>query len=57
MGSRNVPFDENAKCDDCGAKGAFDFMGDFLCTECALKIFGEPEACNRCGHKVCRCGE
>lgn len=26
-----------AKCDGCGAVGAFDFMGDYLCAECARK--------------------
>lgn len=33
--SREIPFDENAECDWCGAIGAFDFMGDFLCPNCA----------------------
>ena len=34
MGGRDVPFDEDATCDNCGAKGAYDFMGDFLCLKC-----------------------
>ena len=33
--SRQVPFEPNAVCDSCGAKGAFDFMGDMLCGRCA----------------------
>lgn len=35
MRSREVPFDENAKCDVCGQLGAFDFMGDLICPKCA----------------------
>ena len=31
---REVPFDEEAKCDNCGKLGAFDFMGDFICEDC-----------------------
>ena len=38
---REVPFDEKAKCDECGRVGAYDFMGDLLCPECAEKII-EP---------------
>ena len=34
MGDRPVPFDEEAVCDVCGAKGAYDFMGDMLCPQC-----------------------
>lgn len=33
--SREVPFDKNAICDACGSKGAFDFMGDYFCSNCA----------------------
>lgn len=36
--SREVPFDEAAKCDCCGKTGAFDFMGDLLCAECTEAI-------------------
>lgn len=32
---RNVPFNETAICDECGARGAFDFMGDYACEACA----------------------
>ncbi len=32
--SRDVQFDENAVCDECGVLGAFDFMGDFVCPKC-----------------------
>jgi len=34
---REIPYDLEAICDCCGHKGAFDFMGDFICEEC-LKI-------------------
>lgn len=32
--SRDVPFYEDDVCDGCGKKGAFDFMGDCLCSDC-----------------------
>lgn len=32
--TREIPFKESAICDDCGAEGAFDFMGDYLCGAC-----------------------
>ena len=32
--NRDVEFDENAVCDICGKKGAFDFMGDYICPDC-----------------------
>lgn len=35
---REIPFDEEAKCDECGAQGAFDFMGDFYCKACIEKF-------------------
>jgi hypothetical protein len=31
---RTVPFCEKEICDACGAKGAFDFMGDLYCGRC-----------------------
>lgn len=36
--SRDVPFIEDAICDVCGAKGAFDFMGDYACSKCSTKV-------------------
>jgi len=54
MSDRTVPFDEDAVCDICGEKGAYDFIGDFLCPECVDKAIEEP--CNRCGHISCICG-
>ena len=36
-------FDPDAICDHCGAKGAFDFMGDFLCAECAEDEWDDEE--------------
>lgn len=35
--SRDIPFDNNVACDDCGKIGSYDFMGDYLCTECFVK--------------------
>ena len=34
---REFPFDENAICDACGKKGAFDIYGDFLCELCLME--------------------
>ena len=40
---RDIPYDEEVKCDSCGKVGAFDFMGDcycddwlFTCEECEV---------------------
>ena len=57
MSGRAVPFDETEVCDNCGKVGAYDFMGDLLCPECASKAIGESEPCNRCGHSPCICGQ
>ena len=32
--SRDIPYNPNAVCDRCGAKGAYDFMGDYYCPDC-----------------------
>ena len=32
--SREIPFDNDAICDGCGKRGAYDFMGDLICDEC-----------------------
>lgn len=45
--SREVPFDEQAKCDNCGGVGAFDFMGDLLCPVCA-DAANDDEDCIGC---------
>lgn len=29
-----VPFDPDATCENCGGRGAFDFMGDDICPSC-----------------------
>ena len=36
--NREIPYEENEKCDVCGQEGAFDFMGDFVCAKCLAKI-------------------
>ena len=43
MSSRDVPFEIDAICDECGAKGAFDFMGDYFCPKCLRKAYEEIE--------------
>jgi len=35
--SRDVPYDEEAICDICGRKGAYDFTGDYFCDDCLKK--------------------
>lgn len=43
--SRDIVFEPMAVCDECGAGGAYDFMGDYLCMACSQKyIVPEPEA-------------
>ena len=32
---RTVPFEPDAICDGCGARGAWDFCGDYYCCQCA----------------------
>ena len=32
--SRDVPYEADAICDRCGAKGATDYMGDYFCHKC-----------------------
>ena len=56
MSDRTVPYDAKSTCDACGKVGAYDFMGDLLCPECAKEATGELEPCNRCGHSPCICG-
>ena len=41
--NREVPYDEAAICDECGHKGAFDFMGDYYCAMCVPPL-GTEEA-------------
>ena len=37
--NRTIPFDDNLICDVCGHKGAYDFMGYYLCDKCTSKTF------------------
>lgn len=49
------------KCDRCGAKGAYDFLGDFFCENCIfmcekcnnifVKISDNDTICNDCKTK------
>ena len=41
--SKDVPYEENEKCDVCGKVGAYDFMGDCLCPECCEKYMEKGE--------------
>ncbi|MBC8428517.1 hypothetical protein H8D04_01395 [bacterium] len=34
MGNREAPYDKHIECDNCGKRGAYDFMGDYLCDDC-----------------------
>ena len=44
MGSREFELDQDATCDNCGTKGALDIYGDFICPECASRVFEhEPQ--------------
>ena len=38
---RDVPFKENAICDECGNPGAYDFMGDLICGNCFSRMQAE----------------
>jgi uncharacterized Zn finger protein (UPF0148 family) len=31
---RTVQYNKDSVCDICGAKGAFDYMGDCICPKC-----------------------
>jgi len=35
--NREVPHVPHAKCDICGKQGAYDFMGDYICSVCLEK--------------------
>ena len=39
--SRRVPFFKDEICDECGATGAYDFMGDCYCQNCVNEIFSK----------------
>ena len=43
MNDRTVPFELDLVCDNCGAMGAYDFMGDYLCPACTLGISETPD--------------
>ena len=43
MSCRTVPYDEDAKCMFCNKKGAFDFVGDTICPDCAVELFEADE--------------
>lgn len=44
---RTIPFDIDATCDECGKKGAYDFMGDYLCDRCASKVMYTDCECSK----------
>ena len=43
MGSREAPYDKHKKCDNCGDRGAQDFMGDYFCDKC-VSYFDSDDA-------------
>lgn len=44
MGDKRVPFEDEAICDECGAVGAYNFMGDYLCPKCTGEALKEENA-------------
>lgn len=34
----DIPFDPNAVCADCGAKGAYNIFDSLICGECIIEI-------------------
>lgn len=48
---REVPFDKDDVCDECGAVGAYDFMGDLICGACSSKYIN----CECCGKPAINC--
>lgn len=36
--SREIEYDKDANCDICGALGAYDFMGDYVCQDCYTEV-------------------
>lgn len=42
--SRDIDYEKDLVCDNCGKVGAYDFMGDYYCSDCAV-------GCERC-HSV-----
>lgn len=41
--ARSIPYAPGVRCEDCGALGAYDFMGDWLCARCAGTEQGQDE--------------
>ena len=41
--NRDVPFDSMEICDICGKQGAYDFMGYYLCLDCAHRLIEKDE--------------
>jgi hypothetical protein len=42
-GDRTYPWDENAYCDICGRRGAYDLMGDTICLVCLDEMIDATE--------------
>jgi hypothetical protein len=40
--NRDISYNDKLICDNCGNQGAYDFMGDYYCSDCAV-------GCKRCG--------
>jgi uncharacterized Zn ribbon protein len=41
--SREIPFEEDAICEECGDRGAYDFMGDYYCAMCLKEAIEDYE--------------
>jgi len=50
---RDVPYDKDAICDNCGKVGAFDFMGDYLCEICSSPADNSIKRVNNKVKQVC----
>ena len=43
MSDKIFEFEEDSICDDCGAKGANDIYGDYICNKCMEKVYRAQE--------------
>ena len=51
MGSRAAPYDKHKECDNCGERGAYDFMGDYFCGKCLSYTDSDSVIQKKVSHK------
>ena len=61
MTDHNIPFDESARCEVCGAQGAFETLDGFKCQCCAGLTprqceSGSATGCYELAHTCRACG-